>query len=58
MDSFDNAIHYGPNDAGISTLTILLGIFSILIVSWLLGAGYGLLADLIRKSNSGKNNWG
>ena len=56
MDSFDNAIHYGPNDAGISTLTILLGIFSILIVSWLLGAGYGLLADLIRKSNSGKKN--
>tara|TARA_B100001996_G_C18299770_1_gene454172 strand:+ start:108 stop:278 length:171 start_codon:yes stop_codon:yes gene_type:complete len=56
MDSFDNAIHYGPNDAGISTLTILLGIFSILIVSWLFGAGYGLVADFIRKSTSDKND--
>ena len=56
MDSFDNAIHYGPNDAGVSTLTIILGVFSILIVSWLFGAGYALVADFIRNSNKDKDD--
>ena len=40
MEGFDPAINYGPNDAGISALTIILGIISLIVVSWLFGKTY------------------
>ena len=51
MNSFDNAIHYGPNDAGASALSITLVVISILGVSWLFGAAYGVLANFLEKKN-------
>ena len=49
MDSFDPAINYGPNDAGISAVSIALLILGLLLGSWLIGAGYSLLTDFINK---------
>ena len=37
MEGFDPAINYGPNDAGISALTIILGIIGLITISWLFG---------------------
>ena len=50
MSSFDSAIHYGPNDAGISAFSILMVSLGLLIVSWFFGAAYGFLSGLIAKS--------
>ncbi|WP_320674777.1 hypothetical protein [Prochlorococcus sp. MIT 1341] len=50
MDYFDNAIHYGPNDAGASTLSIALVVLAILFGSWMLGALYGLIANYFKKN--------
>ena len=54
MEGFDPAINYGPNDAGISAITIVLGISSLIIVSWLLGKIYAVLAKFFENNN--KNN--
>ena len=54
MDSFDPAINYGPNDAGISAISIILVVIGLIIGSWLIGAGYSLITDLIHRV-SGKN---
>ena len=56
MDAFDNAIHYGPNDAGVSALTITLVIFAILAISWLLGAAYGSISNLLNNSKNKDDN--
>ncbi len=48
MYSFDPAINYGPNDAGASALSIALVVFAILLGSWLLGAAYGFISNLIK----------
>ena len=40
MERFDPAINYGPNDAGISALTIILGIVGLIAISWLFGKIY------------------
>ena len=40
MEGFDPAINYGPNDAGISALTIVLGILGLIAISWLFGKIY------------------
>tara|TARA_Y100001968_G_scaffold329897_1_gene380322 strand:- start:163 stop:333 length:171 start_codon:yes stop_codon:yes gene_type:complete len=50
MDTFDPAINYGPNDAGISAISIVLIIFGLIMGSWLIGAGYSLLTDLFKKA--------
>ena len=55
MDTFDPAINYGPNDAGISAISIVLIIFGLIMGSWLIGAGYSLLTDLFKKAT--KNDW-
>ena len=47
MEGFDPAINYGPNDAGISALTIVLGILGLIAISWLFGKIYAQLAKLI-----------
>ena len=44
MEGFDPAINYGPNDAGISGVTIILGIASMIAISWLFGKIYAQLA--------------
>ena len=54
MEGFDPAINYGPNDAGISAITIVLGISSLIIVSWLLGKVYAVFANFFENSNENK----
>ena len=56
MYSFDPAINYGPNDAGVSALSIAIVFISVLVGSWLVGAAYGFIANLIkgREDNDGK----
>ena len=40
LEGFDPAINYGPNDAGISAITIVLGIIGLISISWLFGKIY------------------
>ena len=47
MYSFDPAINYGPNDAGVSAVSILLVTVGILLGFLLIGYLYGLIANLI-----------
>ena len=54
MEGFDPAINYGPNDAGISAITIILGIVSILVASWIFGKIYGQVAKFFE--NNKKND--
>ena len=54
MDPFDPAIHYGPNDAGISALSITLTILGLLAGSWALGATYALITNFFKKKNNNK----
>ncbi len=56
METFDPAINYGPNDAGASAVTIALVIIGILLISWLFGATYGLIANLIN-SRKDRNDY-
>ena len=49
MEGFDPAINYGPNDAGISAITITLAIIGILVGSWAFGATYSILTNFIKK---------
>ena len=51
MERFDPAINYGPNDAGISALTIILGIIGLIGISWLFGKIYAQLANLFENNN-------
>ncbi len=44
MEGFDPAINYGPNDAGISALTIIIGIVGLIAISWLFGQIYAQVA--------------
>ena len=46
MEGFDPAINYGPNDAGISAVTIILGIVGLIAISWLFGKIYTQVANL------------
>ena len=46
VEGFDPAINYGPNDAGISAITIVLGIVGLIAISWLFGKIYEQLAKL------------
>ncbi len=50
MEGFDPAINYGPNDAGISAITIILGIISLLVISWLFGKIYAQVAQLFESN--------
>ena len=51
MDGFDPAINYGPNDAGISAITIILGIVGLIVISWLFGKIYAQVANLFENKN-------
>ena len=52
MDGFDPAINYGPNDAGISALTIILGIIGLIAISWLFGKIYGQVSNFFEKNDN------
>ena len=51
MEGFDPAINYGPNDAGISAITIILGIVGLITISWLFGKIYAQVAKLFESKN-------
>ncbi len=51
MEGFDPAINYGPNDAGISAITIILGIVGLITISWLFGKIYAQVANLFENKN-------
>ena len=53
MEGFDPAINYGPNDAGISAITIILGIFGLIAISWLFGKIY---EQVVKFFESNKKN--
>ena len=54
MEGFDPAINYGPNDAGISAITLILGIVGLIAISWLFGKIYEQIANFL--DNNNKNN--
>tara|TARA_B100000700_G_C14368600_1_gene544918 strand:+ start:272 stop:439 length:168 start_codon:yes stop_codon:yes gene_type:complete len=49
MDPFDPAMHYGPNDAGISALSIGLVIIGLIFGSWLIGTTYTFISGYIER---------
>ena len=51
MEGFDPAINYGPNDAGISAITIILGIFGLIAISWLLGKTYAQVTKFFESND-------
>ena len=51
MERFDPAINYGPNDAGISAITIILGIFGLIAISWLFGKVYEQVSNFLETIN-------
>ena len=51
MEAFDPAINYGPNDAGISAITIILGILGLIAISWLFGKIYAQVAKVFENNN-------
>tara|TARA_B100000674_G_scaffold448314_1_gene416605 strand:+ start:260 stop:475 length:216 start_codon:yes stop_codon:yes gene_type:complete len=52
VEGFDPAINYGPNDAGISALTIILGIIGLIAISWLFGKIYGQVSNFFEKNGN------
>ena len=55
MDYFDNATHYGPNDAGASFISIALLAIGLLAGAWLFGVAYALIANYIKINREKKN---
>ena len=51
MEAFDPAINYGPNDAGISAITIILGIVSLIVIATLFGKIYAQAAKFFENNN-------
>ncbi len=51
MEGFDPAINYGPNDAGISAVTIIVGIIGLIAISWLFGKIYSQVSKVFENNN-------
>ena len=51
MEPFDPAINYGPNDAGISAISIIFGIIGLIAISWIFGKIYAQVAKVIENNN-------
>ena len=51
MEAFEPAINYGPNDAGISAVTIILGIVGLISISWLFGKIYAQVAKFFESND-------
>ncbi len=58
MDPFDPAIHYGPNDAGVSAFSIAIVVIAILIGSWAFGAASALISNYFKGKKSDDSNSG
>ncbi len=56
MDPFDPAIHYGPNDAGVSAFSIALVVVAILIGSWAFGAASALISNYLKGKKEDESN--
>ena len=50
MEEFNPAINYGPNDAGISAVTIFFGIVGLIFISWLFGKIYDQITNVLEKN--------
>ena len=55
MEGFDPAINYGPNDAGISAVTIILGIVGLIAISWLFGKIYTQVAKISERNDKNQS---
>ena len=53
MYNFDPAINYGPNDAGVSAFSILIGVLVILAGSWLFGSLYAFVMNFFKSKKNG-----
>ena len=51
MEAFDPAINYGPNDAGISAITIIVGILFLITISWLFAKIYDQVNKVFENNN-------
>ena len=51
MEPFDPAINYGPNDAGISAITIIVGILGLIAIASLFGKIYEQVAKVFENNN-------
>ncbi len=51
MEPFDPAINYGPNDAGISAITIIVGILGLIAIALLFGKIYEQVAKVFENNN-------
>tara|TARA_Y100001968_G_scaffold2697_1_gene2251 strand:- start:446 stop:613 length:168 start_codon:yes stop_codon:yes gene_type:complete len=51
VDPFDPAINYGPNDAGISAITITMGIIGLITISWLFNNIYAQVTKFFEDNN-------
>tara|TARA_B100001250_G_scaffold241609_1_gene207561 strand:+ start:138 stop:305 length:168 start_codon:yes stop_codon:yes gene_type:complete len=51
VEGFDPAINYGPNDAGISSITIIIGIIGLIAISWLFQKIYEQVAKIFDTNN-------
>ncbi len=52
MDPLDPLMQYGPNDGGYATaLQIVIVVLALLAGSWLFGAAYALITNLIKAKN-------
>tara|TARA_Y100001968_G_C18991008_1_gene541412 strand:+ start:241 stop:408 length:168 start_codon:yes stop_codon:yes gene_type:complete len=49
MENFDPAMHYGPNDAGVSAFTIAIAIVGVILGSWMVGSLYTLISGYLQK---------
>ena len=54
MEPFDPAINYGPNDAGISAITIVLSIIGLIAISWIFSKIYSQVDKIFE--NNKKND--
>ncbi|WP_269605432.1 hypothetical protein [Prochlorococcus marinus] len=51
MEGFNPAINYGPNDAGVSAVTLILGIVALIAISWLFQKVYEQVANFFETNN-------
>tara|TARA_Y100001968_G_C18823048_1_gene465528 strand:- start:162 stop:356 length:195 start_codon:yes stop_codon:yes gene_type:complete len=54
VEGFDPAINYGPNDAGISAITIIIGFIALIVASFIFSKIYSQLAKFFE--NNQKND--
>tara|TARA_Y100001968_G_C19017118_1_gene553353 strand:+ start:342 stop:509 length:168 start_codon:yes stop_codon:yes gene_type:complete len=54
MDKFDPAINYGPNDAGVSGISILLVILGFVVITWIITTIYSSIENIIKTKNEKK----